>query len=132
MKHRHLAILWVLYFVQGLPFGFQATALPVLLREGGASLTLTTLSGAVAAPWLLKPLWAPYVERTPSRKRWMLPLQALMALTAAGGALGPGLVRLVVVAFLMNVFAATLDIFQHAGLITKRHAYEDVIAQPPE
>jgi len=28
-------------------------------------------------------------------------------------------------------FAATLDIFQHAGLITKRHAYEDVVAAPP-
>jgi NitT/TauT family transport system substrate-binding protein len=28
-------------------------------------------------------------------------------------------------------FAATLDIFQHAGLVTKRHAYEDVIAPPP-
>lgn len=28
-------------------------------------------------------------------------------------------------------FEATLDIFQHAGLITKRHAYDDVVAQPP-
>ena len=28
-------------------------------------------------------------------------------------------------------FEATLDIFQHAGLITKRHAYADVVAQPP-
>jgi len=28
-------------------------------------------------------------------------------------------------------FDATLDVFQHAGMITKRHAYEDVIAQPP-
>ena len=28
-------------------------------------------------------------------------------------------------------FAATLDIFQHAGLISKRHAYEDVVAAPP-
>lgn len=28
-------------------------------------------------------------------------------------------------------FEATLDIFQHAGLITKRHAYDDVIAAPP-
>lgn len=28
-------------------------------------------------------------------------------------------------------FEATLDIFQHAGLITKRHNYEDVVAQPP-
>jgi NitT/TauT family transport system substrate-binding protein len=28
-------------------------------------------------------------------------------------------------------FEVTLDVFQHAGLITKRHKYEDVIAQPP-
>jgi NitT/TauT family transport system substrate-binding protein len=28
-------------------------------------------------------------------------------------------------------FEATLDIFQHAGLITKRHKYEDIVAAPP-
>jgi NitT/TauT family transport system substrate-binding protein len=28
-------------------------------------------------------------------------------------------------------FEATLDIFQHAGLITKRHKYEDIVALPP-
>src|SRR5262245_54864231 len=28
-------------------------------------------------------------------------------------------------------FEATLDIFKHAGLITRRHAYEDVVAPPP-
>jgi len=28
-------------------------------------------------------------------------------------------------------FDATLDIFLHAGKITRRHRYEDVIAQPP-
>ncbi|HEX5957718.1 MAG TPA: ABC transporter substrate-binding protein [Hyphomicrobiaceae bacterium] len=28
-------------------------------------------------------------------------------------------------------FEATLDIFQHAGLITKRHKYEDVVVPPP-
>jgi NitT/TauT family transport system substrate-binding protein len=28
-------------------------------------------------------------------------------------------------------FEATLDIFQHAGLITKRHRHEDVVAAPP-
>jgi NitT/TauT family transport system substrate-binding protein len=28
-------------------------------------------------------------------------------------------------------FEATLDIFQHAGLISKRHRYEDVVASPP-
>jgi NitT/TauT family transport system substrate-binding protein len=28
-------------------------------------------------------------------------------------------------------FEATVDIFQHAGLITKRHKYEDAVAPPP-
>ena len=28
-------------------------------------------------------------------------------------------------------FEAVTDIFMHARLVTKRHAYEDVIAQPP-
>ncbi|HEU4439464.1 MAG TPA: ABC transporter substrate-binding protein [Methylomirabilota bacterium] len=28
-------------------------------------------------------------------------------------------------------FEATLDVFQHSGLITKRHRYEDVVAPPP-
>ena len=27
---------------------------------------------------------------------------------------------------------ATVDIFQHAGLITRRHRYEDVVAPPPD
>ena len=29
-------------------------------------------------------------------------------------------------------FEVTLDVFQYAGLISKRHKYEDVIAQPPD
>jgi NitT/TauT family transport system substrate-binding protein len=29
-------------------------------------------------------------------------------------------------------FETTLDVFQHAGLITKRHRYEDVVAPPPD
>ena len=29
-------------------------------------------------------------------------------------------------------FEATLDVFQHAGLITRRHQYEDVVAPPPD
>ena len=29
-------------------------------------------------------------------------------------------------------FEGTLDVFQHSGLITKRHRYEDVVASPPD
>jgi NitT/TauT family transport system substrate-binding protein len=30
-----------------------------------------------------------------------------------------------------RAFEATVDVFQHAGLITRRHRYEDVVAAPP-
>jgi NitT/TauT family transport system substrate-binding protein len=30
-----------------------------------------------------------------------------------------------------SAFETALDVFQHAGLITKRHRYEDVVVTPP-
>jgi PAT family beta-lactamase induction signal transducer AmpG len=115
---RKLGILWTLYFVQGLPFGFQATALPVYLREAGMSLTGIGLATALALPWSLKVLWAPLVDRFDGgrlgrRRSWIVPLQLLLAGTCAAAALtspGSALVPLLVLVLLMNLFAATLDI----------------------
>jgi MFS transporter, PAT family, beta-lactamase induction signal transducer AmpG len=115
---RKLGVLWTLYFVQGLPFGFQATALPVYLRASGFSLTAVGFASALALPWMLKMFWAPLVDRFGSRKfgrrrSWIVPLQVLLALTAFAGAFATGQERitlLLVVVFLMNLFAATMDI----------------------
>ena len=65
---RKLGILWALYFVEGLPFGFQATALPTYLRDAGVSLTGIGLATALAVPWMLKVFWAPLVDRYGSRR----------------------------------------------------------------
>jgi hypothetical protein len=116
-----LGILWTLYFVQGLPFGFQATALPVYLRSAGMSLQGVGLATALALPWSLKILWAPLVDRYGGgrlgrRRSWILPLQFLLAATCAAAALVPpgdspgGLTPILVLVLAMNLFAATLDI----------------------
>ena len=113
-----LGVLWTLYFVQGLPFGFQATALPVYLREAGLSLTGIGLATALALPWSLKLLWAPLVDRFGAgrwgrRRSWILPLQVALALVCAAGALvspRAALTPLLVLVLLMNLLAATLDI----------------------
>jgi MFS transporter, PAT family, beta-lactamase induction signal transducer AmpG len=113
-----LVILSTLYFVQGLPFGFQATALPTYLRTQGASLTAIGLLGVLATPWSLKALWAPLVDRYGSerigrRKSWILPMQILLCFTCAGASFIPlpvGLPTLMAMVFLMNLFAATMDI----------------------
>ena len=115
---RRLGLLWALYFVQGIPFGFQTTALLVYLRESGISLTAIGLSSVLAIPWMLKFLWAPLIDRFSSRRRgrrrsWILPLQAALALACAAGALADPerhLGPLLALVFVMNLCAATLDI----------------------
>jgi MFS family permease len=115
---RKLGILWTLYFVQGLPFGFQATALPVYLRDAGMSLTGIGLATALALPWSLKIFWAPLVDRFGSasfgrRRSWILPLQLCLGLVCGAAALispDEQLTLLLLSVLLMNLFAATMDI----------------------
>ena len=107
--------LFVLYFVQGLPFGFQVSALPILLRESGISLTAIGAAAWLALPWTAKVLWAPFVDRYYSRRlgrrrSWILPMQVSLALACLGLGFAPPLTPLLGVVFLSNLLAATLDI----------------------
>ncbi|MFP2907676.1 MFS transporter [Pyxidicoccus sp. 3LFB2] len=113
-----LLLLSMLYLVQGMPFGFQSTALPVMLRTQGVTLTAIGFASALSLPWALKALWAPLVDRYGSermgrRRSWILPMQlglsascALAALAASRESL-PLLLGLILA---MNFFAATQDI----------------------
>jgi MFS transporter, PAT family, beta-lactamase induction signal transducer AmpG len=113
-----LGLLTALYFVQGMPFGFQATALPVYLRSHGVSVATIGFLGLLSLPWMLKVLWAPLVDRYGSarfgrRKSWIVPLQVALALTAAAAAfvsIERELTLLLALVFLFNLFAATQDI----------------------
>jgi PAT family beta-lactamase induction signal transducer AmpG len=112
---RKLLPLLALYFAQGLPFGFQAGALPLLLRERGVSLQAIGFASLLSAPWLAKALWAPLVDRYGSarfgrRKSWIVPMQAAMALCALVAARADQPRVLYGLIFLMNLFAATQDI----------------------
>lgn len=112
---RKLALLSVLYFAQGLPFGFQATAFPLLLRERGASLQAVGFSGLLAAPWLAKALWAPLLDRFGSvrfgrRKSWIVPLQLGLAGLCVAAAHTRDLKTLAVLILALNFLAATQDI----------------------
>ncbi|MCA2978767.1 MAG: MFS transporter [Myxococcaceae bacterium] len=114
-----LGLLSALYFVQGVPFGFQSKGLKLLLADDRAvPMTAVTLLGLLSLPWSLKPLWAPLVDRYGSarfgrRKSWIVPLMGLLALSlvAAGLAPYPGaLLPLLGVVLLMNVFASMQDV----------------------
>lgn len=107
-----------LYFAQGLPFGYFTLILPNLLRERGGSLIAVGLSSGVAAPWALKFLWAPLVDRYGSitfgrRKSWIVPLQIAMMCLLTALAFLPESAPLAVLAggvLAANFLAATQDI----------------------
>lgn len=108
-----ITLLIALYMAQGLPFGFFTLALPVLLREAGYSLTQISLLSFVALPWVLKFLWAPFLDHTGTRRVWLLGFQ----LTSIVGALlltqadpSHGLMVLIVAAFAFNILAASQDV----------------------
>lgn len=120
---QRLWLLLSLYICQGLPTGVFAQALPALLRRYDVPLSLIGFSGLLAAPWALKFLWAPFVEkhfspRIGQRRSWILPMQfaALLALLAVAF-FSPqqlhstsGLLLFFLLMFLVNLFAATQDI----------------------
>lgn len=112
---RKIATLGVLYVAQGLPFGVQATALPVLLRQRGVALEHIGLAGLLAAPWMLKALWAPWVDRSGSRRKWIVAMQVCMAAIALTASLllrqgGAQLALLAWTVLGLNLAAATQDI----------------------
>jgi PAT family beta-lactamase induction signal transducer AmpG len=119
LNHRwgRILVLGMLYLVQGLPFGFQVHALPVYLREQGVGLEAIGYSTALALPWALKFLWAPFVERfgggRGSRYRWIAPVQLLMVLGFLWASqISPDeqLQTLMVLLLMLNGLAATQDI----------------------
>jgi MFS family permease len=110
---RRFALLTLLYIAQGMPFGFQVLALPIYLAQANVRLAHVGLASLLAAPWLLKALWAPIVERTGRRRPWILAMQVLLLALCAAAALSPpgeALPRLVLIIFLMNLVTATQDI----------------------
>jgi PAT family beta-lactamase induction signal transducer AmpG len=115
---RNLALLGVLYFCQGLPGGFLAVVLPVILREEGLDMRTIGLASLLSLPWLLKIVWAPLVDRWffprwGRRRSWILPAQAgMIAITLAFTQVRPqdGLLAVVVLFFVLNVLAATQDV----------------------
>jgi PAT family beta-lactamase induction signal transducer AmpG len=81
-----LTLLATLYVSQAVPLGFFIVAMPAILRSRGLPLERVGLLSALAAPFLLKFLWAPLLDRWGSARHghfrsWILPLQALAVAT---------------------------------------------------
>ena len=84
-----IALLLLLYTLQGIPMGLGAV-IPMLLLEKGAGSTEQAIFSVIAFPFAIKLLWAPLVDSIYSatfgrRKTWIVPMQALLGLMMIGG-----------------------------------------------
>jgi MFS family permease len=113
-RRHEVVLLTGLYTAQGLPFGFFALALPVLLREAGWSLTAIGTLQLLALPWVLKFLWAPVLDEVRSRRGWLLGLQGSAIVVALGLAL-------------VDLRAATLLMFAAVLVFNLIAASQDVV-----
>ena len=120
-RTRHvLTALALLYTAQGIPFGFAAEYLPVVLREMGYSRTFIASMFWLQLPWQLKPLWAPLGDHPrvrPYARHILLALQCALALATASYAFFPVATSLpfwFALTALSALLASTQDIFVDA------------------
>jgi MFS transporter, PAT family, beta-lactamase induction signal transducer AmpG len=68
---------WVLssYFAEGFPYAVANSLVEVLFRDLGASLGAVGLTSLFHLPWNLKFVWAPWMERRASMRRWIWALE---------------------------------------------------------
>jgi PAT family beta-lactamase induction signal transducer AmpG len=89
-SHPHLStrlkmlVVFVLYFAEGVPFGFVYTTLSFYLRSRGVPLEQIGILGLLGLAWSLKVLWSPLADRFGSRAAWLVPAQAAIVLSMLG------------------------------------------------
>lgn len=107
---------WVpsLYFAEGIPY-FVVNVLSVTMfkRLGMPNGDLAMFTSLLYLPWVIKPLWSPFVDIVRTKRWWILAMQALMTAGFAALALSvsPDVFGIALVCFYIVAFAsATHDI----------------------
>ena len=107
---------WVptLYFAEGIPY-FVVNVLSVTMfkRLGMSNGDLAMYTSLLYLPWVIKPLWSPFVDVIRTKRWWILAMQAVMTAGFAAVALSvsPDVFGLTLVFFYIMAFAsATHDI----------------------
>lgn len=73
---------WVptLYFAQGLPYVAVMTISVILYKKLGISNTdIALYTGWLYLPWVVKPLWSPFVDIIGTKRGWTVAMQWLLA-----------------------------------------------------
>ena len=77
---------WVptLYLAEGIPY-FLVTSISITLfaQLGVPNSEMALFTSLIAFPWVIKPLWSPFVDVLRTKRWWVLMMQLLMAVSVA-------------------------------------------------
>ncbi|HJM13058.1 MAG TPA: MFS transporter [Candidatus Thalassarchaeaceae archaeon] len=117
---RRMVSLCILYFAQGLPWGFAVVAFVAYLAENGFTAGQTgTLLATIALPWTFKWIWGPVIDTLNipiygKRRLWVLLSQFGMAVTIGIILFVPNLIEqidiVISLMFIHNIFASLQDV----------------------
>jgi MFS transporter, PAT family, beta-lactamase induction signal transducer AmpG len=108
---------WVpsLYLAEGAPYVMAMTVSVILYKRLGLSNTdIALYTSWLYLPWVIKPLWSPFVDMFRTKRFWIVAMQLLIGASFASVALtipAPGFVRYTLAFFWIMAFSsATHDI----------------------
>ena len=74
-----------LYFAEGVPYVAVMTISVIIYKRLGLSNTdITLYTSWLYLPWVIKPLWSPFVDMLRTKRWWILMMQILIAAALAG------------------------------------------------
>ena len=78
----------VLYFTQGLPYVLVVTVSVIMYKKlGVTNEDIGLYTSLLYLPWVLKPLWSPFVDLKSTKRKWFLSTQLIIAIALFGVAL---------------------------------------------
>jgi len=84
-KHSPWAWVPTLYFAEGVPYVAVMTISVIIYKRLGLSNTdITLYTSWLYLPWVIKPLWSPFVDMLRTKRWWILTMQILIAAALAG------------------------------------------------
>jgi PAT family beta-lactamase induction signal transducer AmpG len=79
-----LVVVGILYFAEGIPFGFIITSVNAYLSGLGVPPEQIGILSLLSLPWSLKFFWSPLVDRYGLRSTWIVAAQGVMILCLLG------------------------------------------------
>jgi len=116
-RERRKAWSWIpsLYFAEGIPYVLVMSMSVIMYKKLGISNgDIALYTSWLNLPWVIKPIWSPFVDIIRTKRFWIVAMQLLIGAAMAGIALtlpGPGFFKWSLVFFWLMAFSsATHDI----------------------